>query len=351
MENTETKFQSTLDRAFVSFLRLDGEKLAWIVLLVVALLTRTIGLGDRVMSHDESLHTVYSFQLYDGRGYQHQPMMHGPLKFVLNPVMYFLFGVNDWSARIQVALFGVAMVGFVWLLRRWLGKIGAFLAAAMYAISPALLYHSRYIRDEVMLTSLLVFLVVAMFRYLDTRARKWLVWTAVALGLAFLTMEASFIFGGIFGIFLVLALAAQLWAAAWPGERAGPAQLVPHPGGVALPLLAVGLVLVIFKLKVRGHHPAGSGRGAGAAGRGPGDRGVAQEAAHLRRAGPDRAAAYPGDAFPVGRRPEGAGLADQPVQQPRPDHPDQMSGRAAWCWSPVHHQCCDRAISGCADAG
>ena len=37
-------------------------------------------------------------------------MMHGPLKFILNPVMYFLFGVNDWSARIQVALFGAVMV-------------------------------------------------------------------------------------------------------------------------------------------------------------------------------------------------------------------------------------------------
>ena len=32
-------------------------------------------------------------------------------------------------------------------------------------------------------------------------------------GLAFLTMEASFIFGGVFGGFLVLALAVQLWAA------------------------------------------------------------------------------------------------------------------------------------------
>ena len=35
-------------------------------------------------------------------------------------------------------------------------------------------------------------------------------------------MEASFIFGGLFGIFLLLAFAAQLWASAWPGEDAGP---------------------------------------------------------------------------------------------------------------------------------
>ncbi len=253
MENTEPKTQSFLDRAFVTFLRLDGEKILWILLLIVALLTRVIGLGDRAMSHDESLHTVYSYQLYDGRGYQHQPMMHGPLKFILNPVMYFLFGVNDWSARVLVALFGAAMVGFVWLLRPWLGKRGAFLTGLMYAISPALLYHSRYIRDEVILTSLLVLLVAMMFRYLATRSLKWLIGTAVVLALAFLTMEASFIFGGLFGIFLVLALIAQLWASAWPGNDADNRRSSFRIlAGVALPVLAVGLLLVIFKYKMAG---------------------------------------------------------------------------------------------------
>ncbi len=111
-----------LERALLPWLRWDLEKTLWALLLVVALLSRVIGLGDRAMSHDESLHTVYSWQLFDGRGYQHQPMMHGPLKFILNPVMYFLFGVNDWSARILVALFGVAMVGLVWMMRPWLGR-------------------------------------------------------------------------------------------------------------------------------------------------------------------------------------------------------------------------------------
>ena len=260
MENTEPKPQSFLDRTLASLLRLDIEKILWIVLLIVALLSRTIGLGDRAMSHDESLHTVYSWQLFDGRGYQHQPMMHGPLKFILNPVMYFLFGVNDWSARILVALFGVAMVAFVWMMRRWLGRTGAFLTALMYAISPALLYHSRYIRDEVMLTALLVFLVIAMFRYLETRSTKWLVWNAVALAFAFLTMEASFIFGGLFGIFLLLAFAAQLWASVWPGDDAGPRrQSFRILVAVALPLMAVGLALVIFKVKIVGLAALGIG--------------------------------------------------------------------------------------------
>ncbi|MGE5601915.1 MAG: flippase activity-associated protein Agl23, partial [Nitrososphaerales archaeon] len=253
MENVETKSPGFLDRAFITFLKLDGEKIAWIILVLIALLSRTIMLGARAMSHDESLHTVYSFQLFDGRGYQHQPMMHGPLKFILNPVMYFLFGVNDWSARIQVAIFGTVMVAVVWVMRRWLGRTGAFLTALMYTVSPALVYYSRYIRDEVMLTTLLVILVICMFRYLEERSLPWLAGTAVTLAFAFLTMEASFIFGGAFGIFLVLVLTAQLFTAAWPGEN-GDARRASFRmlAAVALPLLVAGLLLVIFKVKIAG---------------------------------------------------------------------------------------------------
>jgi predicted membrane-bound mannosyltransferase len=40
-------------------------------------LTRFVNLGDRVMSHDESLHTTYSFNLYKKGDFQHTPMMAG----------------------------------------------------------------------------------------------------------------------------------------------------------------------------------------------------------------------------------------------------------------------------------
>jgi uncharacterized protein (TIGR03663 family) len=153
-----TPAPSVLDRSLVSAARWDLEKTLWV--LHRGTLLAWLRSAIDAMSHDESLHTVYSWQLYDGRGYQHQPMMHGPLKFILDAGVFYLFGVNDWSARLQVALFGTLMVAFVWMLRPWLGRVGAVMVATLYTISPALLYHSRYIRDEVMLCSLLVLLVV-----------------------------------------------------------------------------------------------------------------------------------------------------------------------------------------------
>ena len=53
MENTEPQSQSFLDRTLAGLLRLDIEKILWFLLLVIAVLSRTIGLGDRAMSHDE----------------------------------------------------------------------------------------------------------------------------------------------------------------------------------------------------------------------------------------------------------------------------------------------------------
>ena len=51
--------ENLLDRPFLQLVRWDGEKLAWLILLALALASRVIGLGDRAISHDESLHALY----------------------------------------------------------------------------------------------------------------------------------------------------------------------------------------------------------------------------------------------------------------------------------------------------
>ncbi len=239
-----------LDRPMAALLRMDAEKWAWAALLIVSLLIRVIGLGDRSVSHDESLHTLYAWKLYDGQGYQHQPMMHGPLKFELTALVYFILGVSDWTSRLTPALFGLGQVWLAWLTRRWLGRTGALLLGVMFSISPALLYHSRYIRDEIMLTALLVLLAVGMLRYLETRSTNWLYAVAVTLALALTTMEASFIFGAVFGIYLILSLGAQLWLARWPDVRRG--SIFRMAAAVSIPAVCFGLAFLILKQNLFG---------------------------------------------------------------------------------------------------
>ncbi|MEZ4555457.1 MAG: hypothetical protein R2854_03215 [Caldilineaceae bacterium] len=54
-----------LDRPLSDLIRVDWETIAWAVLMVVAAVTRFYNLGARAMSHDESLHTLYSYYLYN----------------------------------------------------------------------------------------------------------------------------------------------------------------------------------------------------------------------------------------------------------------------------------------------
>ena len=68
---------SILDQPVASLFTLSWEKVLYVLLLVGAGVTRFYNLGARTMSHDESLHTQFSWYLFQGRGFQHSPLMHG----------------------------------------------------------------------------------------------------------------------------------------------------------------------------------------------------------------------------------------------------------------------------------
>src|SRR5512134_3192606 len=99
----EEQNQDYLSRSLIDSINLDWEKAIYLLFIIVAIITRMWALGDRVMSHDESLHTQFSYQFFDGQGYQHTPLMHGPFLFHITSLSYWLFGDSDFSARVPVA--------------------------------------------------------------------------------------------------------------------------------------------------------------------------------------------------------------------------------------------------------
>ena len=100
------------------FIKIDYEKIMWIALLLFAATLRLYDLGARVISHDESLHTYYAWELSQGRGFEHTPLMHGPLQFHVVAFTYFLFGDSDFTSRIPSAIFGIVAVGLIVMLMR-----------------------------------------------------------------------------------------------------------------------------------------------------------------------------------------------------------------------------------------
>lgn len=204
------------ERFWAAALVIDWEKALYLLFIALAFVTRFWGLGDRVMSHDESLHTQYSYQYFIGDGYDHTPLMHGPSLFHATAFSYWLFGeANDFTARVPVALLGILLVFMPYLLRDWLGRKGALAASFLLLISPYITYYSRYIRHDIYVITFALIVVIAMWYHLRQPQDKYLYWFAAGTALMFTTMEVSFIYVAIFGSFLIVRLVVLLLTGNW----------------------------------------------------------------------------------------------------------------------------------------
>jgi uncharacterized protein (TIGR03663 family) len=202
---------TTLSRPLLAKLTIDWELAAYGGLVLFAIATRFWDLGSRALHHDESLHSLYSWYLYVGRGYVHDPMMHGPFQFEGTALIFLLFGASDYTARMLAAIFGVWIVISPYFLRRELGRLGALVASALFAVSPSFLYFSRFAREAIYFAGWELLVVIAIFGYLRTRQKSYLYLLALGTILAYATKETIFITGVIFlGFFVLETVASRL---------------------------------------------------------------------------------------------------------------------------------------------
>jgi predicted membrane-bound mannosyltransferase len=218
------------------------EQCAYLGLVALALLVHLYALGDGALHHDETHHANFSWRLFAGLGYIHEPLLHGPLLYHIGALIFFLFGDNNTTARLGPALFGTALVAMPYLIRRELGRGAALLAAVYLLISPAYLYWGRHIRHDMYAVTFEFLAFISLVRYASTRRALWLYVGAAALGLMFTTMETFFLYIAMFVPLLTLVLFWRVW----------------RPGIVAL--LALGLALVALVFVVPGK-PSSSGGG------------------------------------------------------------------------------------------
>ncbi len=185
------------------------ELFAWAALLALAALWRLPGLGERAASHDESLHAYYAWRFAELGEYRHDPMLHGPLLFHLGAAVFALLGDSEATARLPVALAGIALVAAPLLFRRELGRRGALAAGALLLISPSIAYYSRYLRNDVYVALLSLLWLRALFDARVPRGERALGRLALFLALACATKEVAFLVGGAFGGLLLVEAAGR----------------------------------------------------------------------------------------------------------------------------------------------
>lgn len=186
------------------------------LILITTVLSRFINLGERVMSHDEVNHVVPAHTFYQGGGYRYDPVTHGPLQFHLIALSYTLFGVNDFTARIPDAVFGIAVVAFaLFAFRKYLGRVGSLIAGFLFTISPYISYYSRYTRNEIYIVFWGMALIWGVLRYLELGRKRTLLFITIITALHFTDKATSYIFTAELLIFLAVIFVSRILTKPW----------------------------------------------------------------------------------------------------------------------------------------
>lgn len=190
---------------------ISRELLPYAAVVALALPLRLAYLGDKPFHHDESQHAYFAWVLATGGGYEYTPLLHGPLRDFMTALMFVLFGVGDFTARLAPALFGTAMVGLPYFLRRQIGSVPALVASVLLCVSPTYLYFSRFQREDIYVACITLALTAAVFRFLDA-PRRW--HPSLILGLlaaSFATKETTYIAVFVAGTFFLSMGAREVW--------------------------------------------------------------------------------------------------------------------------------------------
>ncbi len=180
---------------------LEWPQMAFLGLMALALALRLWELDGRTMHYDEAIHLQAAWRLSEGHGFIHSPWMHGPFQVDLTALFIRVFGDTDFTARLAYVFFGTALVGIPYFLRERIGNAGALLTGTLLALSPVMLYFSRFGRNDIIMAFWASALLVLLWRYIEEGRNRYLFLAAAVLAFMFATKETAYFvtlfFGGV----------------------------------------------------------------------------------------------------------------------------------------------------------
>jgi len=183
---------------------------------IVALILRLPRLGQRPMHGDEAVHAIKLGQLLEAGAYTYDPdEYHGPTLNYLTLIPARLASateltqVTELILRIVPVVFGVLLVLLLLLAADGLAPGAAIYAAILTAISPAMVFYSRYYIQEMLLVCFTFGAITCAYRYTQNKNLLWAILTGIFLALMHATKETCIIAFG--SIFLALLLMFLMW--------------------------------------------------------------------------------------------------------------------------------------------
>jgi len=170
---------------------------------IAALGLRLPRLQQRPMHGDEAIHAFKFGELLEKGYYRYDPNeYHGPTLNYLTLVPAWLSSVKKFidlsesTLRIVPVFFGVLLVLLILLIIDGLGRAACVIAAVLTAISPAMVFYSRYYIQEMLLVCFSFGIIACGYRYTQRKNTAWALLIGVFLGLCHATKETSLILFG-----------------------------------------------------------------------------------------------------------------------------------------------------------
>lgn len=138
------------------------------LVLLAAIVLRFYELGLKPFHHDEGVNGFFLTNLVRNGVYKYDPSnYHGPTLYFAAQASSYLFGLNDFAVRFVTAFFGVLTVAGVLYLRRYLGSVGALAAAGFVALSPGMVFISRYFIHEMLFVFFTLGVVLGILKFFE----------------------------------------------------------------------------------------------------------------------------------------------------------------------------------------
>jgi uncharacterized protein (TIGR03663 family) len=206
-----------------------------------ALAVRTARLDLRPMHADEAAQADKTGILLETGRLEYDPQQHhGPTLYWFTLPSLWLSGVKDFALsteaqfRVVPAVFGAGLLLLMLLLADGLGHGPVLLAAVLTAISPAMVFYSRYYVQETLLVFFTLAALASAWRYARSGALGWAVAAGASFGLMHATKETWVLAAVAMALALPLAIAWGRRVAGAESEVAGAGPGVAGAGsGVA----------------------------------------------------------------------------------------------------------------------
>jgi len=204
---------------------------------VGALAFRLPRLSQRPMHGDEAVQALQSGILAETGVYRYNQIeFHGPSLYYLSLIPMWLSSAhtlaetNECTFRIVPVVFGTGLILLLLLFGDGLGRAAAVCAGVLTAVSPAMVYYSRYYIQETLLVCFTFAAIVCGWRYVQSRRPVWALLAGASLALMHATKETCIIAYGAMVLALVLVCAWKRWIDKEPvrlREVAKPKHMIP----------------------------------------------------------------------------------------------------------------------------